>query len=50
MALGLRDLHRHLRESMGTQTFNAGFTRQDRSRFLNAPEPAIQAIKRWSRK
>lgn len=50
MALGLRDLHRHLRESTGTQTFNAGFTKQDRSRFLNALEHAIQAIKRRSGK
>lgn len=48
MALGMRDLHRHLREATGTQSFNAGFTKADRSRFLNALENAIQAIKRRS--
>jgi uncharacterized protein YaiI (UPF0178 family) len=45
MALGMRDLHKHLRET-GTQTFNAGFTKQDRSNFLNALETAIQSAKR----
>jgi len=46
MALGMRELHRHLREVTGTQTYNAGFTKQDRSQFLNALENAIQIIKR----
>jgi hypothetical protein len=47
MALGMRELHKHLRESTpGGQTYNAGFTRQDRSQFLNALENAVQAIKR----
>jgi uncharacterized protein len=46
MALGMRDLHRHLREATGGQTYNAGFTKQDRSRFLNALENAIQAALR----
>ena len=46
MALGMRDLHRHLREATGKQTFNAGFTKQDRSQFLNALENAIQTVKR----
>ncbi len=47
MALGIRELQRHLRESTaGGQTYNAGFTRQDRSRFLNALENEIQALKR----
>ena len=45
MALGMRDLHKHLRET-GMQTFNAGFTKQDRSNFLNVLENAIQAAKR----
>lgn len=50
MALGMRDLHRHLRESSpGGQTFNAGFTKQDRSRFLGVLENEIQAIKRTAR-
>ena len=46
MALGMRDLKRHLREATGAQTFNASFKKQDRSQFLNALESAIQAIKR----
>jgi uncharacterized protein len=46
MALGMRDLHRHLREATGQQTFHASFTKQDRSRFLGAIENEIQAIKR----
>jgi uncharacterized protein YaiI (UPF0178 family) len=44
MALGMRDLHKHLRET-GMQTFNAGFTKRDRSSFLNALEIAIQKKK-----
>jgi uncharacterized protein YaiI (UPF0178 family) len=50
MALGLRDLHRHLREATGQQTFNPGFTKQDRSRFLGALENAVQAMNRRSAK
>lgn len=46
MALGMRALHRHLREVTGQQTMNASFTRRDRSRFLGALENAVQAIKR----
>lgn len=46
MALGMRDLNRHLREATGQQTYNAGFGKQDRSRFLGALENEIQAIKR----
>lgn len=46
MALGMRDLHRHLREATGQQTFNAGFTAKDRSQFLNALENAIQTAKK----
>ena len=46
MALGMRDLNRHLREATGTQTFNAGFGSKDRSRFLAALENAVQAAKR----
>jgi uncharacterized protein YaiI (UPF0178 family) len=46
MALGMRELSRHLREVSGGQTFNAGFTKQDRSRFLNELENCIQALKR----
>ena len=46
MALGMRELHRHLREATGQQTIHSGFTKQDRSRFLGALENEIQAIKR----
>ena len=46
VALGMRDLHRHLREATGRQTYNPGFSKQDRSRFLNALENEIQAIRR----
>jgi uncharacterized protein len=46
MALAMRDLSRHLRETGESKGYNAGFTRQDRSRFLQALEEAVQAIKR----
>jgi uncharacterized protein len=46
MALGMRDLHRHLREATGSQTYNPGFTKQDRSRFLAALENEIQSVRR----
>ena len=46
MALGMRDLSRHLREVTGNQTRQAGFSRKDRSRFLNELENCIQAVKR----
>ena len=46
MALGMRELSRHLREVSGGQTYNAGFGKQDRSRFLNELENCIQALKR----
>jgi uncharacterized protein YaiI (UPF0178 family) len=49
MALGIRELNRHLREVTGGQTYHAGFTKQDRSQFLNALEIAIQTIKRRAR-
>ena len=46
MALGMRDLNRHIRELTGEQTRHANFTRQDKSRFLSALENEIQAAKR----
>ena len=46
MALAMRDLSRHLRETGESKGYNAGFTRHDRSRFLQALEQAVQAIKR----
>jgi hypothetical protein len=46
MALAMRDLKQHLRETGEGGSFNAGFTRQDRSRFLQALEQAVQDVKR----
>lgn len=46
MALAMRDLQRHLRETGESRGFNAAFTRADRSRFLQALEQAVQDIKR----
>jgi uncharacterized protein YaiI (UPF0178 family) len=47
MALGMRELSRHLRElTAGGQTHHSGFSKQDRSRFLGALENCIQAMKR----
>ncbi|MGQ0673108.1 MAG: YaiI/YqxD family protein [Hyphomicrobium sp.] len=46
MALAMRDLSRHLRETGESRGFNAAFTKQDRSRFLQSLEQAIQDGKR----
>ena len=46
MALGMRELNRHLREVSGGQTFHAGFGKQDRSRFLGELENCIMKRKR----
>ncbi|MGI9403538.1 MAG: YaiI/YqxD family protein [Hyphomicrobium sp.] len=46
MALAMRDLMADLRETGHVQGSNAPFTRQDRSRFLQALEQAIQDIRR----
>ena len=46
MALAMRNLMQDLREANQMQTYNAGFTKTDRSNFLQALETAIQAIKR----
>lgn len=46
MALAMRDLSRHLRETGESRGFNAAFTRQDRSRFLMALDEAVQTIGR----
>jgi uncharacterized protein YaiI (UPF0178 family) len=46
MALAMRELQQHLRETGESRSFNAAFTRADRSRFLQALEEAVQAIKR----
>ena len=46
MALAMRELSQHLRETGESKGYNAAFTKQDRSRFLEAMEHAVQAIKR----
>ncbi|MEQ1612196.1 MAG: YaiI/YqxD family protein [Hyphomicrobiaceae bacterium] len=46
MALAMRNLMQDLREAGNMQTYNASFTKGDRSKFLQALETAIQAIKR----
>jgi uncharacterized protein len=46
MAMGMRDLQRHLREATGRQTYNAEFSAKDRSRFLGALENEIQSVRR----
>ena len=46
MALAMRELSQHLRETGESRGFNAAFTKQDRSRFLEALEQAVQGIKR----
>lgn len=48
MAHAMRDLSRHLRETGESRGINANFTRADRSRFLQALEEAVQAIRRTS--
>ena len=42
MALAMRDLSAHLRETGESKGYNAAFTKQDRSRFLQALEQAVQ--------
>ena len=49
MALAMRDLAAHLRETAGYGGGPPPFTRQDRSRFLSALEEIVQAIRREQR-
>ena len=49
MALAMRELSQHLRETGESRGFNAAFTKQDRSRFLQALEQAVQASKHGAR-
>ena len=46
MALAMRDLSAHLRETGGSKGYNASFTKADRSRFLQALEQAVQRLLR----
>ncbi len=42
MALAMRDLKQHLRESTQSQTFNAAFSARDRSSFLQALDRLVR--------
>jgi len=46
MALSMRDLNAHLRDTGEIRGGGPSFTRQDRSNFLQALETAVQAAKR----
>lgn len=46
MALAMRDLHAHLRETGAMTGGGPGFTKRDRSNFLQAMEVTVQAAKR----
>lgn len=46
MALAMRDLNAHLRETGEIKGYNASFTKQDRSRFLQALDNALHNAKR----
>lgn len=46
MALAMRDLKAQLRESGEISGYNAAFTKQDRSRFLQTLEQVVQDLKR----
>jgi len=45
MAVAMRDLHTHLRETGEITRGPAPFQKQDRSRFLDALEKVVQQIK-----
>ena len=46
MAIAMRDMQRHLRETGESRGVNPTFTPRDRSQFLQALENAVQAAKR----
>lgn len=46
MALAMRDLQQHLRETGESKGYNASFSKADRSRFLQVLEQAVQDIRR----
>jgi uncharacterized protein YaiI (UPF0178 family) len=46
MALAMRDLNAHLRETGEIKGYNASFSKQDRSRFLGELEKLIQQARR----
>ena len=45
MALAMRDLKQHIRESQQTQTYNASFSKADRSNFLQVLDRLVQHAK-----
>ena len=48
IAKSMRDLRTHLRETGVASSYNATYSKQDRSRFLQTLEETIQLIKRQS--
>jgi len=46
MAVAMRDLKAHLRETGESRGFNPSFTQKDKSRFLQALEKAVQMLLR----
>jgi uncharacterized protein YaiI (UPF0178 family) len=46
MALAMREIRQHMRETGEGGSYNAPFRKEDRSRFLQALENAVQAAKR----
>lgn len=46
MALAMRELMQHLRETGESKGYNASFSREDRSRFLRSLEDTIQMLLR----
>jgi hypothetical protein len=46
MALAMRELNQHLRETGESKGYNAGFTAKDRSSFLQAFDEAVQRARR----
>jgi len=49
MALAMRELNQHLRETGESRGLNAGFTARDRQSFLQALDEAVVRAKRLSR-
>lgn len=45
MALAMREVKQHIRESQQTQTYNAGFTKADRSAFLQGLHALLVKLK-----
>lgn len=50
MAVAMRDLMAHLRETGAANSYNAAFSRTDRSRFLQALEQAVRDVARGRRR